>query len=456
MRLFLNIFSLLLLFSSSNAQDYMRELMLFNGSAKAKIYHDALPRYEKLINECPEIKILLYQRADQMFEDMMSEEKDTTRQKELALKKIENLKLRLKYFPDDSPIGLIYPKIGETMYKYNIEHLENQNYYFEEAWNIDEQHFTDPKSLYVYFTVYNQLFAENKIELNELFLKYDELTAKIEKMKNEQALISKDCLDKKENGIDLENEQQRLCANAEVYIRNYDKIIKGMNAGIGGLINCENIIPVFSENFKENQSNKRWLKIAATRLYQKSCTDSDIFIDIVDALNNIEPNASSFKYLGILSHKNGDFDKAIAYYDQALKYEEDDFKKASVFYRMAESYKSLKSYALAKVNYIKSIELKPTIGEAYLGIADMIADNANDCGDTTFDKRATYWLAEKYAKKAASMDNRLQDYALSLAKRYQSLAPTPKEIFMEEKQGKTIVVKCWINENIKVPVIKKD
>jgi hypothetical protein len=123
---------------------------------------------------------------------------------------------------------------------------------------------------------------------------------------------------------------------------------------------------------------------------------------------------------------------------------------------MAESYKSLKSYALAKVNYIKSIELKPTIGEAYLGIADMIADNANDCGDTTFDKRATYWLAEKYAKKAASMDNRLQDYALSLAKRYQSLAPTPKEIFMEEKQGKTIVVKCWINENIKVPVIKKD
>ena len=45
------------------AQECAKELSLYNDSAKAKIFQDALPRYEKLIVECPKFSIALYQRA---------------------------------------------------------------------------------------------------------------------------------------------------------------------------------------------------------------------------------------------------------------------------------------------------------------------------------------------------------------------------------------------------------
>ena len=61
---------------SINARECENELSMFNESVKAKIYDDALPRYAKLIENCPDISIALYVRADKMFEDLAAKTED--------------------------------------------------------------------------------------------------------------------------------------------------------------------------------------------------------------------------------------------------------------------------------------------------------------------------------------------------------------------------------------------
>ena len=85
----------------------------------------------------------------------------------------------------------------------------------------------------------------------------------------------------------------------------------------------------------------------------------------------------------------------------------------------------------------------------------MIADSANDCGETTFEKRAVYWIAEKYARRAAAVDEGIKKTALVTAESYKQRAPSTSDIFQEDKAGKTIVIECWLKDSVVVPNITK-
>jgi hypothetical protein len=94
------------------------------------------------------------------------------------------------------------------------------------------------------------------------------------------------------------------------------------------------------------------------------------------------------------------------------------------------------------------------MGISYLRIAAMIAGSANDCGDTTFNKRAVYWKAANYARRAASVDASLKDNANETASSYEQRAPSKSDIFQEGMQGKTVTFSCWVGGSVKVPNLK--
>ena len=75
-------------------------------------------------------------------------------------------------------------------------------------------------------------------------------------------------------------------------------------------------------------------------------------------------------------------------------------------------------------------------------MAQAYANAANECGSTTFEKRAVYWLAAETARKGG-LEN--------LASRYDKLAPSRADIFSSGLAGKTITFKCWIGKSVKVP-----
>ena len=69
------------------------------------------------------------------------------------------------------------------------------------------------------------------------------------------------------------------------------------------------------------------------RLYSKECTDSQIFVSIVEQKNELAPNADTAYYVGILKDKAGKSSEAIEYYKQAIELESDAYEKAKILYK---------------------------------------------------------------------------------------------------------------------------
>lgn len=461
------------------AQECTKNLSLFNDSAKAGIYQDALPRYKKLIEECPKVNLVLYQRGEKMFEEMIEDLDDqtkaldktikstsdkakqkkfesekavlNTKKKELAQMEIENLKLRLEHFPKESPKGKIYVDIGKVMYENRIGGVEDMFKYFNDAWNQDPDNFKDPKGLYIYFLLFDKLEDAGKKNINELFVKYDEVINQIERMENDQAVVAKPLVTKQENQEELTSKEARNLSNSGIYLRNYALIKKGINNVLGQKANCDNLIPMYNKDFEEKKTDKDWLRVAASKMSGKDCTSDPLFFKLVEALHELEPSARTAFYLGRLAAANNDMNKALEYYKNAAELEEDPLDKAKDYFTIAEVYKKRGSFSSARKYYQLALDNKPSMGIAYLRIAAMIAGSANNCGDSTFTKRAVYWKAANFAKRAASVDATLKSNALETASSYEQRAPSKSDIFQEGMQGKTVSFSCWVGGSVKVP-----
>ena len=148
----------------------------------------------------------------------------------------------------------------------------------------------------------------------------------------------------------------------------------------------------------------------------KDCADDPLFVTIVEALHGLEPSANSAYYLGILNDKRENAE-ALRYYEESIGLETDPYKKAKTLYKIALELKAKGRKSKARSYANKALSYQPSLGKAYLLIANLYASSANDCGDTQFDKRAVYWLAANTARKAAKVDASIKKAALKTAKK---------------------------------------
>ena len=89
------------------------------------------------------------------------------------------------------------------------------------------------------------------------------------------------------------------------------------------------------------------------------------------------------------------------------------------------------------VNVAKSVNGEYA-GKALKLIGDAIAKTANSCGDTSFERKANFWLANDYYKKAAAAGESVS------TSQYLSNAPTGEEIFDQGlSKGNSFTLTCW-------------
>lgn len=444
--------------ASLNAQDCSRSLSYFAESAKVKNYADAEKHYNDLIQNCadnPETNpISIYQYGSIMYKNLMNDEQDPEKKKVLAGKLINNNNLRMQYHPDRSDVGALKSESAMAMYETGLGTVQEQFDLFDEAWVEDQENFTNPKAIYEYFLLMVNLLDEGKVELQSVFEKYDEVLVHLETLENQQAIVAAPLIERQEDQEKLSNKEERILKNAELRLQNYDKIRGAVNGVIGSRADCENLVPLFEKDFENNKTDIEWLRRAAGRLFSKECTDSYLFAKLVEEQHKLEPSAKSALYIGRLAERKGDFTKALDFYKQSAELETNPSDKAKVYYDIANTYKEKNNYSNARSYYRKALEFQPSLGRAYLKIADMYANSANSCGQTVFEKQAVYWLAADYAERAARVSPALKQNAGQAAASYKGRAPGKKEIFQSQMQGKKITFNsCWIQESVMVPNI---
>lgn len=435
------------------AQDCATTQQLFFSNAKVKNYQAALPQYLSIIENCPKPHIAVFQYGERMLRHFL-EEGDPAKQKENAELLISTYEKRLEDWPADTKKGETLAKIAQVMYDYNIGTKEEQYAIFDKAWETDKESFLSPKSLYTYFSLLVDLHDAGSKDLQEVFDKYDEVIEQIEKLENIQAEKAATLTKKQEGSNDLSADEKRILSNSQIYLSNYNKIKGSINAKLGQRADCDNLIPLYQKDFENKKGDIEWLKNAAARLYGKECTDSPLFVKLVEAQHNLEPSAKSALYLGKLAEERGDSNKALQYYNQSAELETNPSDKARVYYVLGNSYKNKGQYSTARSFYRKALNNKASMGAAYLQIAAMYAASANDCGNDSFEKRAVYWLAADYAERAGSVNASLKKDAQNAAASYRARAPQRQDIFTSGRGGETISFSCWIGESVRVPEVK--
>ena len=317
----------------------------------------------------------------------------------------------------------------------------------------DKASFTNPKSLYTYFSLMVDLYDAGKKPAAELFSKYDDVVEKVEEeVQNYSEQLNK-LIAKDSTGKTYTSKEKSYKRYYESYLKAYDQISESIDGKLGPRANCENLIPIFKRDFEANKTNAIWLQRAAGQMSQKECTEDPLFFDLVNALHEINPSANSAFYLGILKDKEGDSNAAITFYKQAIDLETDNFQKAKLNNRIGLKLKARGNFGQARNFFNESLRLNPSNGRPYLSIAAMYAASANNCGDTTFNKRAVYWLAADEARKAGRVDPTLSKASAQSVNSYLDRAPSKADVFSCGCSGQVIKISCWIGRSVTVPNI---
>lgn len=417
--------------------------------AKAKNYEAAYPRIQTLRKDCPSYSVVTYQYGERVIKDKL-EKAPEAEKNAIAQDLIKLYEERLQYFPGKTKAGEVYADIAQIKYDYKMGTAEEQYASFDEAFKEDKDAL-NAKSLYTYFSLLVDLQDAGKKELQDVFNQYDIVIAKVEEDENKMAEGLAKLIEKQEAGEQLTAKDEKRLNAYEINLKAYSTIRSSINAKLGQRADCDNLVPLYNKDFEAKKTDVEWLRRAAGRLSGKDCTDDPLFFKLVEALHTAEPSAKSALYLGQLADAEGKSGKALEYFNQSAELETDPSDKARVYYKIAEEYRKKGQFSQARNYYRKTLNAKPSYGRAYLQIAHMIAQSANNCGNTAFEKRAVYWLAADYAAKAGRVDPSISSNANETAASYRGRAPQRSDIFQSDMQGKTINIGCWIGESVRVP-----
>ncbi|WP_029037772.1 hypothetical protein [Salinimicrobium xinjiangense] len=430
-------------------QDCATTAALAYSDAKANNYDAAWPRIETLRKDCPTYHIATFQYGERILKDRL-EKAPEGEKKAVAQELINIYKERLQHFPAKTDAGKVNADIAQLMYDVQMGTTEEQFEAFDRAFKADPNSL-NARSLYTYFYLLVELQDAGKKDLQDVFDMYDVVTAKLEEQENETAEGLAKLMEKQEAGEELTDKEQKRLHAYETNLKAYSTVKGSINAKLGQRADCDNLIPLYSKDFEAKKGDTEWLKRVNSRLSAKDCTEDPLFVKVSEALHKLEPSASSAYSLGQLAESEGKQAKALEYYNQAAQLQKDPSTRANIYYRIANQYKEKGQFGQARNFYRKALDSKPSFGRAYLQISSMIAQSANNCGDTAFEKRAVYWKAAEYADRAGRVDPSISSTANETAAAYRGRAPQRSDIFQNDMQGKTITFSCWIGESVRVP-----
>ena len=457
-KFFRNLFLILFttpLFSQLSSDECLEQLSIFAESAKIKNYQAAYEPWKTVLDNCPTLSLATYQYGEIILKDFIKKSESEEDKSKYLNDLLSLYDQWAENFPERKgvrQIGKIYSSKGQAMLDNGIKDKELIYDTFDFAFKNDPVSFTNPKSLAYYFqTGYDLYKVGSKINLETLFEKYEELTEKFELLKTNISKNIDIILNKEESGTALTSKEVR---NKRIYDTNSNAVsayLQLIDQLIAKEATCDILIPLYTKNFEENKNNPLWIRRAAGRLDGKDCSDDPLFVTLVEQLHSLEPSADSAYYLGILNDKQGNSEDALKYYQESVSLQTDNYKKANILYKIAVKFKNAGRRVSARNYAEQALSYQPSLGRAYLLIANMYADSANGCGDTQFNKRAVFWLAAQTAVKAGRVDASLKKISDRTAAAFNGRAPSKTDIFTEGNQGSSITFSCWIRRSIKVP-----
>ena len=397
-------------------------LSLYQQDFQHQNYDAAIVNWRKVWKDCPESSVNLANYGITMYRSFIAKELDQNKKKALVDTLMQVYEKGMILRPQNK--GNLLALMSDDMLKYYGDSPENKLKLLkvmEETMNFEKE--KTLASVYAnYMKIILEMNAAGQLSDEELIDNYtkvsDYISAAIRTNPKEELAKARDMID--------------------------DSFANSSAAS------CENLIRIYGAKYDANQNDADFLRKLTRILNRKDCTDSQLFQKASEQQYALNPSADAAYNMAKLFFKKGNFEKAVEYYEYAIKSEEDPIDKANYNYQLGVIMLSnYKKYSDAKKYANEAIKLRPDWGAPYILLANVYG-NGPKCGEDDFEQRQVYWVVVDKLQKAKAVDSDVTATVNSLISQYSQHFPKKEEAFFRGiNEGDTVNVGCWIGESTK-------
>ena len=207
---------------------------------------------------------------------------------------------------------------------------------------------------------------------------------------------------------------------------------------------CESILPEITSFMKELpqeiEAKKSTVKNFMALLEKQECTKSKVYGQLVDTIIAIDPSVDAVLAKAKLQISQGNTSGAIATFKNALAMAENTDQKSDIEFEIASAYFRIGSYNSA---YTAGLAITgKNSGKGYELAAKSVSQTSNNCGVSTFDRKANYYYAVELADKSGNG---------ALISAMKSQCPSSSDIYNEDRSvGESVVLSCWGNRSFTI------
>ena len=408
--------------TNSNAQkfDCTSKTTEYQAFFKANKIAESYDVWNNVIKNCPKENEVVYTDGIQILQYKIDNAASAEEKEKLVRDVLKLYDQYNKNFPLSTPDFEVNKAM--TLVSNKIDAKEEIFNLLDSGFAKASKNVTDVNAIYTYFSIYCERFnnGDKKITANSVLEKYTLVNSLL-------------------NELQASKPESKEYKTAQ---RAIDNLIKDVAT-------CENLEAFYAKNYSENQENTDWITSALLSLSGK-CSNKPIFNTLSEKLYSLKVTAQSANFMALGNLKQRKFPEAIKFYYESAELQTNPIEKAKIYYTLATGLLA-NDLPKSKEYLNKAVASDPKMGKAYLFLAQLYANSANDCGKTDFEKKAVYYLAIQTAKKAPIAEPRLKPTSDKVAKDFEAKSVTAAEISKAKMNGKSLSIGCWINETITFP-----
>ena len=215
-------------------------------------------------------------------------------------------------------------------------------------------------------------------------------------------------------------------------------------SSLDDVLNCtfieEQLVPKFRANPSDLGTAKKIFKYSV----QAKCTDQPYFLEASETVYESQPGFELARIMGNKFIANNDIEKAVQYFDEAIKLAANGEEKSQALLGKATAEKKRGRKASARKYALEAIGSKSSNPEAYTLIGNLYFTSFDQCKEekSRVQDRGVFLAAYKMYQLAGNT---------SQMKAAKEQFPSIEDIFNENlEEGSNITVGCWINEKVEV------
>ena len=419
-------------------EECVMNVSLFHESVKNKMYADAYGPWMEVYTTCPNANKSIYSDGAKIVEALYQAASDPVEKERLAKLAIEMQDKRIRYFGNDPK----YPKayiLGEKGLAYVDFFGETKLAEARECLRQSVEGMGNSSKIMVLVKLVDVSYALYKQDPN----------GKAEQFISDYELASNALADQAGN---TNNKNAEIAGKQKDYVDNI--------FAISGAADCAKLDEIYAAVVKENISSLDMLQKIAKLYKRVRCTESEVYFAACEAAHKLQPTQESAAGCASMAAKKGDYEAAIAYYDQAIKLAmvEDELEDVADYqynaafycYNNLKKYAEARKYAQASIATLSGLGMNKGQGRCYIIIGMCYAATrlyGNDAKGAILNK-TVYWAAVDKFVKAKQVDPSVEAQASEFISTYSRYFPTKEERFdlPNEFSGSTYFVGGWIGE----------